>query len=207
VAQSKEYFESTDLAMRVRSWHERIAPKLEAVEKRGDFDIHNYGSKIIDRFGVGNEGAVKARKTSYNFKELVVGKTQEEACRIFLSVLMLANTLNVDIKPIKSHPDELMPMDNVELTLISRRRQMEQLRDYQAPSQESLHGTSPSSSGSKHQRRVDDRHDSRNGDLNPTLATISEEDDDRAPDVAAVVDGNARGEPGPSREGSVDLEL
>ena len=40
VTQSQDYIQSTDLAKRVRIWHESLAPKLEAVEKRGDFDIH-----------------------------------------------------------------------------------------------------------------------------------------------------------------------
>ena len=214
VAQSKEYFESTDLAMRVRSWHERIAPKLEAIEKRGDFDIHNYGTNIIRQFGAGDEGAAKARKTSYNFKELVVGKPREEACRVFLSMLMLANTNNIDVKPIKSDPNERMPMDNVELTLLSRNRHQDRLADFQAPSQRSPAAASPASS-LKSRKKRDDRVDSRNGDLSlsPTLDPIREEDDDPAVanGAAAAVNGSAlaedRVEPESSREGSEDFEF
>jgi hypothetical protein len=40
VQQSQQYIESTDLAKKVSKWHEDIRPKLEKVEKRGNFDIH-----------------------------------------------------------------------------------------------------------------------------------------------------------------------
>ena len=43
VAQSQDYIQSTDLAKRVRIWHETLGPKLELVEQRGGFDIHEYG--------------------------------------------------------------------------------------------------------------------------------------------------------------------
>ena len=55
VAQSQDYIQSTDLAKRVRIWHETLGPKLELVEQRGGFDIHEYGtynfflSKVISQ--------------------------------------------------------------------------------------------------------------------------------------------------------------
>ena len=54
VAQSQDYIQSTELAKRVRIWHENLGPKLEEVEKRGDFDIHAYGTQILDKFPEGN---------------------------------------------------------------------------------------------------------------------------------------------------------
>ena len=50
VAQSQDYIQSTDLAKRVRIWHEMLAPKLELVEQRGGFDIHEYGTKVLSKF-------------------------------------------------------------------------------------------------------------------------------------------------------------
>ena len=116
VAQSKEYFESTDLAKRVRNWHETIAPKLDSVEKRGDFDVHDYGTNILSHFDSDDacSSAAKVKKSTYNFKELVVGKSREEACRVFLSSLMLANTYNIDLKPVNCHSKEL-PMGSQKL--------------------------------------------------------------------------------------------
>merc|ERR1712008_282509 len=50
VAQSQDYIQSTDLAKRVRIWHETLGPKLELVEQRGGFDIHEYGTKVLSKF-------------------------------------------------------------------------------------------------------------------------------------------------------------
>ena len=50
VEKSQDYIKSTDLAKRVAKWHDSIGPRLEEVEKRGNFDIHNYGSKILGSF-------------------------------------------------------------------------------------------------------------------------------------------------------------
>jgi hypothetical protein len=193
VAQSNEYFQSTDLARRVRIWHETIAPKLEAIEKRGDFDVHDYGTKIISKFGSYNdEQASKVKKLTYNFKELVIGKTPEEASRVFLSTLMLANTYNIDLTAVKSSPNELMPMDNIELTLLSRTRHFQQLQEYQAPSQENFGQALPAASttSGRIRKQKEVEHDptyvTNKGNSNkfnqvnssPVLDLISEEDDD-----------------------------
>jgi hypothetical protein len=66
VAQSQDYVASTDLARRVRVWHETIAPKLEEVERRGDFDVHDYGTKILSRFN-----QVPVQQTFWAKKNLV----------------------------------------------------------------------------------------------------------------------------------------
>ena len=135
VQQSQQYIESTDLAKRVRIWHESIAPKLEAVERRGDFDVHAYGTKIMDHFDQNNGGnPAKSAKTTYNFKELVVGKEKEEVARYFLSTLMLANTYNIELKNVVENKNvKLLPMDNIEITLLSTVRHHQQLAamDYQ----------------------------------------------------------------------------
>ncbi len=120
VAQSQDYIESTDLARRVRVWHDNLAPRLEAVEKRGDFDVHNYGSRIISQFPKDN------RKTSLDFKTVAGGKEKEEIARLFLSTLMLANTENIDLQ-CSAPKSEFLPMDQVSLTLLSTQRHHEHL--------------------------------------------------------------------------------
>ena len=104
VAQSQDYIESTDLAKRVRRWHESIAHKLEDVERRGDFDVHDYGTKILDKFGGIGDSPSTNKKSSYNFRELVVGKSKEEASRYFLSLflspsLSLSYFLSLSLSP------------------------------------------------------------------------------------------------------------
>ena len=92
VAQSQDYIQSTELAKRVRIWHETLAPKLEEVEKRGDFDIHAYGTQILDKFPDDN------RKTTIKFQDVISASSPEEVPRLFLSTLMLANTQNLEIE-------------------------------------------------------------------------------------------------------------
>ena len=92
VAQSQDYIQSTELAKRVRIWHENLGPKLEEVEKRGDFDIHAYGTQILDKFPEGN------RKTTIKFQDVISESSPEEVSRLFLSSLMLANTQNLEIE-------------------------------------------------------------------------------------------------------------
>ena len=135
VQQSQEYIESTDLAKRVSKWHEDIKPRLERVEKRGNFDIHKYGSDILGSF------PEDERKTTVPFEKVVKGKDKEEVCRYFLSTLMLANTYNIELKhkgdvAKRGAKMEDLPMDGVEMTLLSTRRHFEDLLDYEAPSQD-----------------------------------------------------------------------
>ena len=76
----------------MRIWHENLAPKLEEVEKRGDFDIHAYGTQILDKFPDDN------RKTTIKFQDVISASSPEEVPRLFLSTLMLANTQNLEIE-------------------------------------------------------------------------------------------------------------
>ena len=46
----QEYIESTDLAKKVSRWHESIGPRLERVERRAAFDVHEYGTHILAKF-------------------------------------------------------------------------------------------------------------------------------------------------------------
>ena len=130
VAQSQDYIQSTELAKRVRAWHDALGPKLEAVEKRGDFDIHEYGTKILNKFPEGS------RKTTIDFQDVIDGDTPEEVSRLFLSSLMLANAQNVEIQCTASKNVPL-PMDQVSLTLLSTERHhehmMENIPDVEQP--------------------------------------------------------------------------
>ena len=94
-------------------WHADIRPRLNSVERRGNFDIHRYGSDIIGSFpgpgpgpgpgsashrqDGGGGGMSKSAKSTVSFEECVRGKEREEICRYFLSALMLANTSNIEL--------------------------------------------------------------------------------------------------------------
>lgn len=104
---------STELTKRVSEWHESIAPALEAAESRSIFNVHEYGTKILDEFSDNDT------KTVLKFDNFVRNQPKEEICRFLLSSLMLANTYNVDI--VKSDNKELAK-DCIQLRLLSKVR-------------------------------------------------------------------------------------
>ncbi|KAF0297809.1 Condensin-2 complex subunit H2 [Amphibalanus amphitrite] len=123
---AQEYVQSTELSRRVARWQETVLPRLEREEKRSEFNIHDYGSRILERFPEGSA------KTTVAFADIVKGEEAPEVARYLLSSLMLANTYNVEIfEP--GPPDQAM--DTMELTLLSRKRHHEALDGYSAPSQ------------------------------------------------------------------------
>ena len=145
VAQSQNYIESTDLAKRVAKWHESIGPRLDAVEKRGHFDIHQYGSKILEYFPDG------MAKTTIKFNDVARGKEREEVSRYFLSSLMLANTYNVELSNTTSEP---LVMDQVELTLLSTKRHHENMFQDTSAGEPSNNTTSPKRKGRQRKSQV-----------------------------------------------------
>lgn len=62
-----------------------ILPKLEAAEERSHFDIHEYGSKILNAFPENEKDPTKS------FEEIVAGHSSEEVSRYFLASLMLVS--------------------------------------------------------------------------------------------------------------------
>ena len=57
---AQEYIESTDLAKKVSRWHESIGPRLERVERRSAFDVHEYGTSILSKFPESDTQVTKA---------------------------------------------------------------------------------------------------------------------------------------------------
>jgi len=66
---------------RVQTWHDKIRPVLEEEEKKTNFDIHQYGTEVLDCFQLIGE--------QKSFKDLVGGLKEEEVARYFLSTLMM----------------------------------------------------------------------------------------------------------------------
>ena len=163
VAQSQDYIESTDLAKRVAKWHDSIGPRLDAVERRGNFDIHQYGSEILEHFPEGRA------KTTISFAELARGKEREEVARLFLSTLMLVNTYNVEIQNSSERP---LVMDEVEMTLLSTRRHHESMFEKMDEENHSNPTTSTKRKGKQSKSRAkNDRFTSKVEDISAPLAS------------------------------------
>merc|ERR1712034_111205 len=105
-------------------------PRLDKVEQRKAFDVHAYGSYVLNSF----KESTASNKDLVDFGKVVQGQKGEEVARFFLSTLMLANTENVKIST-KAGTDPQLGMDNVQLCLLTTTRHHQQLAEFQAASQ------------------------------------------------------------------------
>lgn len=98
----------------MQQWEKRISPKLEEENRRRPFDIHEYGSEILERF--------ERMKEQHSFDELMGKVSRFEKCRYFLSALMMANTLNVEIADDQHQLGMDASVNSMKLTLLKRDR-------------------------------------------------------------------------------------
>ncbi|GFO01009.1 condensin-2 complex subunit h2 [Plakobranchus ocellatus] len=93
------------------------------VESHETFDIHTYGTFVIEHCVRGEPIA---------FKDIVCGKKEFEICRYTLATLQLANVYNVELSLRPTESGNLM--DCLYVTLLSTKRHFEDLEEYRAPS-------------------------------------------------------------------------
>ncbi|ESO91573.1 hypothetical protein LOTGIDRAFT_233379 [Lottia gigantea] len=133
-------FHTSEIAQKVAEWEERIIPRLEQEEQRDPFDIHVYGTKILDSL---------SSKSKIKFAKIVRGHSDYEVCRIFSALLQLFLRIfisgpkraisqpyiksEVNAMNVKIHKDDnfLRAMDKFELELLSTRRHHEELANCQ----------------------------------------------------------------------------
>jgi len=120
-ASAKEFVHSTESTRRVQAWHDMIKPRLQEAELRRDFDIHVYGSQILDEFG--SESPIGSQAS---FSNIIQKKPKREVARYFLATLQLANAYNVEIAP----PDDTSLMNGMTLKLLTRQRHHEQVQEF-----------------------------------------------------------------------------
>ncbi|KAJ8951200.1 hypothetical protein NQ314_007701 [Rhamnusium bicolor] len=110
---------------RVEEWRNTINPILRNL-KECDFDIHEYGSKIMEGMEING---------SKLFSDMVQGKSSAEVVRYFISSLQLANTCNIEICGAKQGQ---LSNDTYKVKLLTKDRYHEHLNEYLAPSEETL---------------------------------------------------------------------
>lgn len=121
-----EIMPSTSMSTTVKDWRRFITPILKSMEAKADFDIHEYGSRILDSSDIGQ---------TRHFKDIVSGKSSAEVSRYFIATLQLANTLNVEIR---GATPGVKANDSFALITKDKTRYHEALEDYQAPSEETF---------------------------------------------------------------------
>ncbi|XP_070554429.1 condensin-2 complex subunit H2-like [Ptychodera flava] len=123
--QAQQYVQETDLSRRIKEWEEKIQPILQQEEEHGAFDIHHYGTVILDSFEPENG------KTMLPFQEITKQREPYEVCRLLLASLQLANNQNVQIG---NDNGSECHMDTMTLEFLSKQRHHEDLAEYRAPS-------------------------------------------------------------------------
>ncbi|XP_022089287.1 condensin-2 complex subunit H2-like isoform X2 [Acanthaster planci] len=127
---AQQYTQVTELGRRVQAWEERINPILHREEKYGFFDIHEYGTIVLDKLEA-VEHKEKTGKRAVPFSKLMEDRQAHDISRLFLATLQLANNYNVEIGGPGLEEDG---MDTMTLKLLSKKRHNEELQEYRAPS-------------------------------------------------------------------------
>lgn len=126
VSENQEEEEGKPLYQRVYDWKQYMSEKFKDM-KSTDFDIHEYGSNIMENFQEGHP---------QKFKNIVKGKSAAEVTRYFISALQLANTCNIEIQGVQSGK---LSNETFQLKLITKERYYDRLKDYMAPSEQDYH--------------------------------------------------------------------
>ncbi|CAI6361205.1 unnamed protein product [Macrosiphum euphorbiae] len=94
--------EQLEMQNRVQQWHDNLRPILEKEEKMIEFDVHEYGTRILSCF--------KSIGEQKLFKDLVGGLDKVEVARYYLSLLMMINTNNFEVSNHISENDLLVKL-------------------------------------------------------------------------------------------------
>ncbi|XP_058457253.1 uncharacterized protein LOC131434513 [Malaya genurostris] len=167
VIPNKKYIQSVtgakEMIEKVNSWHRKLKPILIQSEKRNHFDIHAYGTEIIESFGPVDP--VNPTPT-ISFAKVMQNKQEDFTARYFLSMLMLANTNNVHVFTRNKDSNRLTEKEDIELRLLSRKRHHqevdclgEKIPCDNTPASKPAKQKSKSSRGTKRKRLVSDTDD------------------------------------------------
>lgn len=117
----------------MKNWHQYLKPILKESEARNHFDIHEYGTKIIDSFPSSSKTS-QTNRPKTTLGNILEGQERYSTARYFLSMLQLANTNNVHINVQNKDPKKLSNIHEIELELLSRTRHHELMEEEVCPS-------------------------------------------------------------------------
>ncbi|GAV64158.1 DUF1032 domain-containing protein [Cephalotus follicularis] len=98
LASIAENEKQTELATRVSSWKQKIEQNLEEQDSRPQFDIRDYGERILGKLSVEADNG-----TAMSFAEVVKGQEKHEVARTFSALLQLVNNGDVDLEKTKAN--------------------------------------------------------------------------------------------------------
>ena len=128
-----QYAQETNLTRRVTAWEDKLLPVLDDQFRRPQFDIHDCGAQLLDTLSL--EIAENVNKVDEGSKGMILEdngtsdvnimapqfiqlakkqqSTRYEVCRLFLSMLQLANDRNVELMhdTVETLPENMLNMD------------------------------------------------------------------------------------------------
>ncbi|PIK40593.1 putative condensin-2 complex subunit H2 isoform X3 [Apostichopus japonicus] len=93
MASAQEYAQVTELSKRVQQWEDKLGPILKREEEHGFFDIHDYGTLVIQRL----DECSKTKKDPISFSEVVSEKNNFDISRMFLATLQLVFNVKLSV--------------------------------------------------------------------------------------------------------------
>ncbi|KAF8770845.1 Condensin-2 complex subunit H2 like protein [Argiope bruennichi] len=120
LAEDEPIFPDDDISQRIHAWEGTMKPFLEGLNKREEFDINLYGSRILNAFEDSN------RKQTITFRNFCKGKEKWEIHRYFMALLPLVNIGNVSIEAEQLGDGE----EDILVTLLSRKMHHKELEEF-----------------------------------------------------------------------------
>lgn len=100
----------SEFVERISKWHSMLRPVLALSQKRSDFDIHELGTDIMNKFSEtstddsATQSASENNKNEITFTDVMDGRDETYTARYFLSLLLLTNNKNVHLNV--AHPEQ-----------------------------------------------------------------------------------------------------
>jgi condensin-2 complex subunit H2 len=98
IDKANKYLKETQISRRVEEWRMKLLPSLEAEDNKPVFDIHAYGSTLMEAISEAPKAGAEAPMIM-DFHAAMQDRPRYEVCRFFLATLQLANNHNVTIEP------------------------------------------------------------------------------------------------------------
>ncbi|CAG9856749.1 unnamed protein product [Phyllotreta striolata] len=121
---------------RIEQWKSSITPVLNNL-KENDFDIHEYGTKIMDGLEVEEckpfKNIVENRSPAQVARGISTDANTKYICRYFIASLQLASTYNIELCGAKQGE---LSNNTLSVKLLKKDRYHEHLAEYNAPSEE-----------------------------------------------------------------------
>lgn len=111
--------EMQSLVEKVNRWHTHLKPILKEAHEKGHFEIHQYGTRVLESF--------QTDDIDVSFADVMQNKPEDSIARYFLSTLMLVNTGNVELTAMNTNPKRVSEPEELKLKLKTRVRQHESL--------------------------------------------------------------------------------